>query len=53
VLVHTSAAPSAQPAAALQQDACSSSSVVSFPLAQTGEGISECELMQWFVKVRR
>jgi hypothetical protein len=26
-------------------------SVVSFPLAQTGEGISECELMQWFVKV--
>lgn len=26
--------------------------VVSFPLAQTGEGISECELMQWFVKVR-
>jgi hypothetical protein len=22
------------------------------PLAQTGEGISECELMQWFVKVR-
>jgi hypothetical protein len=28
-----------------------SGSVVSFPLAQTGEGISECELMQWFVKV--
>eukprot|EP00879_Flechtneria_rotunda_P008830 GHRR01009250.1.p1 GENE.GHRR01009250.1~~GHRR01009250.1.p1 ORF type:complete len:136 (+),score=13.85 GHRR01009250.1:424-831(+) len=26
------------------------STVVSFPLAQTGEGISECELMQWFVK---
>lgn len=25
--------------------------VVTFPLAQTGEGISECELMQWFVKV--
>jgi hypothetical protein len=25
--------------------------IVSFPLAQTGEGISECELMQWFVKV--
>lgn len=24
--------------------------IVSFPLAQTGEGISECELMQWFVK---
>lgn len=29
----------------------SQGSVVSFPLAQTGEGISECELMQWFVKV--
>ena len=26
-------------------------SVVPFPLAQTGEGISECELIQWFVKV--
>ena len=25
--------------------------IVSFPLAQTGEGISECELLQWFVKV--
>ncbi|GAX85491.1 hypothetical protein CEUSTIGMA_g12907.t1 [Chlamydomonas eustigma] len=24
--------------------------VVSLPLAQTGEGISECELIQWFVK---
>lgn len=23
---------------------------MSFPLAQTGEGISECELMQWFVR---
>lgn len=28
-------------------------SIVSFPLAQTGEGISECELIQWFIKVRR
>lgn len=27
-------------------------SVVSFPLAQTGEGISECELTKWFVEVR-
>lgn len=27
--------------------------VVSFPLAQTGEGISECELVTWHVKVRR
>ncbi|KAL6763353.1 2-oxoacid dehydrogenases acyltransferase-domain-containing protein [Haematococcus lacustris] len=26
------------------------SSLVSLPLAQTGEGISECELVQWFVK---
>jgi hypothetical protein len=25
--------------------------LVQFPLAQTGEGISECELVQWFVKV--
>jgi biotin carboxyl carrier protein len=25
--------------------------VVSFPLAQTGEGISECELVRWFVEV--
>ncbi|KAG1680788.1 hypothetical protein FOA52_008121 [Chlamydomonas sp. UWO 241] len=29
---------------------CFASSVVSFPLAQTGEGISECELIQWFTK---
>jgi hypothetical protein len=28
------------------------SSVVSFPLAQTGEGITECELNAWFTKVR-
>jgi hypothetical protein len=26
--------------------------VVSFPLAQTGEGISECELVEWHVQVR-
>ncbi|KAF8073201.1 Dbt [Scenedesmus sp. PABB004] len=26
--------------------------IVSFPLAQTGEGISECELVQWHVKAR-
>jgi hypothetical protein len=32
--------------------ASSAGEVVTFPLAQTGEGISECELMQWFVKVR-
>jgi len=25
--------------------------VISFPLAQTGEGISECELVAWHVKV--
>jgi hypothetical protein len=25
--------------------------LVALPLAQTGEGISECELIQWFVKV--
>lgn len=25
--------------------------VVSYPLAQTGEGISECEMVTWFVKV--
>jgi hypothetical protein len=25
-------------------------STVAFPLAQTGEGISECELLQWFAK---
>lgn len=27
--------------------------LVAFPLAQTGEGISECELVSWSVKVRR
>ena len=27
------------------------SSIISFPLAQTGEGIKECELTQWYVKV--
>ena len=30
-----------------------SGTVVAFPLAQTGEGIKECELMQWFVKAGR
>ena len=24
--------------------------IVDVPLAQTGEGIAECELLQWFVK---
>lgn len=28
----------------------SSANIVSFPLAQTGEGIAECELISWFVK---
>lgn len=28
------------------------SSVIQFPLAQTGEGIKECELTEWFVEVR-
>ena len=37
--LHTSAAPAA-------------SSVISFPLAQTGEGIKECELTEWYVKVQ-
>ena len=27
------------------------SSLIHFPLAQTGEGIKECELIQWFVEV--
>lgn len=35
---------------ALHTTPAAAGSVVSFPLAQTGEGISECELMQWFVK---
>jgi len=26
--------------------------VVTFPLAQTGEGIAECELVRWDVQVR-
>ena len=26
--------------------------LVDVPLAQTGEGIKECELVQWFVQVR-
>ena len=28
------------------------SNVVQFPLAQTGEGIKECELTQWYVEVK-
>lgn len=28
-----------------------SNKMVQFPLAQTGEGIKECELIAWFVKV--
>ena len=27
-------------------------STVALPLAQTGEGIAECELIQWFIKAR-
>ena len=27
------------------------SSIIQFPLAQTGEGIKECELTEWYVKV--
>ncbi|MFS7924350.1 putative dihydrolipoyllysine-residue (2-methylpropanoyl)transferase [Helianthus anomalus] len=26
--------------------------IIDIPLAQTGEGIAECELLKWFVKVR-
>ncbi|KAL3158446.1 hypothetical protein ABBQ38_010680 [Trebouxia sp. C0009 RCD-2024] len=37
ITLHTSAAPTA-------------SSIVSFPLAQTGEGIKECELTEWYVQ---
>lgn len=29
----------------------SASTVIQFPLAQTGEGIKECELTEWFVEV--
>lgn len=39
ITLHTSAAPKA-------------SSIISFPLAQTGEGIKECELTEWYVQVR-
>ena len=28
------------------------SNIISFPLAQTGEGIKECELTEWYVKVK-
>ena len=27
------------------------SNIIQFPLAQTGEGIKECELTEWFVEV--
>ena len=27
------------------------SKLISFPLAQTGEGIAECEIIKWFIKV--
>lgn len=36
----------------LAEPATLPSKMVQFPLAQTGEGIKECELIQWFVKVR-
>lgn len=39
-------------APSLQSQACrSASSIIQFPLAQTGEGIKECELTEWFVEV--
>jgi hypothetical protein len=28
----------------------SNSGLIDVPLAQTGEGIAECELLKWFVK---
>lgn len=31
--------------------ALTASNIIQFPLAQTGEGIKECELTQWFVEV--
>ena len=33
--------------------ALSASNIIQFPLAQTGEGIKECELTEWYVEVRR
>lgn len=37
----------------LQAQVCrSASTVIQFPLAQTGEGIKECELTEWFIEVR-
>ena len=33
-----------------QSYSTATSSIITFPLAQTGEGIAECELLQWFVK---
>ena len=35
-----------------RQSTSSEGTVVQFPLAQPGEGIKECELIKWFVKVR-
>ena len=32
--------------------ASQSNKVVPLPLAQTGEGIKECELISWFVEVK-
>ena len=31
-------------------EAAADPSLAQFPLPQTGEGIAECELIQWFVK---
>jgi 2-oxoisovalerate dehydrogenase E2 component (dihydrolipoyl transacylase) len=31
-------------------DVGTSAGIVDVPLAQTGEGIAECELLKWFVK---
>jgi hypothetical protein len=47
--ISSSSSQASAAAAAGEED--SQAGIVSFPLAQTGEGISECELMQWFVKV--
>ena len=35
---------------ALADEGMSGGIVVDVPLAQTGEGIAECELLKWFVK---
>ena len=36
-----------------RQSTAAEGTVVQFPLAQPGEGIKECELIKWFVKVGR